>query len=165
MAVPILQGLKSGVGAISCTVCYLHPFPLALESSSLLQPSGLRGPNVPGPELAARRLLQAEHLLHPCRSLSLLPTTSVTGGPALPCVCTEITTAQPLLPPNSAQPGSQTSSCAPQSHGGAIRSQWTHGMDGSAASNTQPHGSGSVTAHSWESTQRVPGSWPGNGNH
>lgn len=162
MAVPILQGLKSGVGAISCTVCYLHPFPLALESSSLPQPSGLQSPNLPGLELAARRLLQAEHLLPPCRPLSPLLTTSVTGGPALPCVCTELTTAQPLLPPNSAQPSSQTSRCAAQSRAGAVRSQWTQWKG--LLLPTQTHSSGSVTAHSWESTQRVPGIWPGNGN-
>lgn len=40
LAVSVLLGQKSGVGEINCTVCYLHRFPLALESSSLLQPSG-----------------------------------------------------------------------------------------------------------------------------
>lgn len=45
LAVLFLQGQKSGVGAINCTVCYLHRFPLALKSSSLLQPSGPWSPN------------------------------------------------------------------------------------------------------------------------
>lgn len=49
LAVPGLQGQKSGVGEINCTVCYLHQFPLVLESSSLLQPSGPWSPNLPWP--------------------------------------------------------------------------------------------------------------------
>lgn len=36
----LLLGQKSGVGGVNCTVCYLQQAPLALESSSLLQPSG-----------------------------------------------------------------------------------------------------------------------------
>lgn len=66
MAVPVLWGQKSGVGEINCTVCYLHRFPLALESSLLRQPSGPWSPNPPWPravQVVIQRVASGKRLL------------------------------------------------------------------------------------------------------